>query len=113
MDKVDIIIIGDQALIIHNASVVAEAAGKTPVVSYPEEPIKAKHALCGFVPSDEKLGRILADSLISVILEGKKVSEVPVKTDPEPRLVVNMQVMRKLGVTIPDDLMKNAEKIED
>lgn len=111
-EGVDIVIIGDQSLIIDNASIVREAAGTVPVVSYAEKAINTKDALCGFVPDDEKLGGMLADSLISVILEGKTVSEVPVKTDPEPRLLVNMEMMEELGVIIPDSLMKDAEKIE-
>jgi putative ABC transport system substrate-binding protein len=110
--EVDIIIIGDQSLIIHNALVVASAAGGIPVVSYAEGPIKRKHALCGFVPNDEKLGRMLADSLIDVILGGKKISDISVKVDPKPRLLINVKMMEKLGVTIPADLMKSVEKVE-
>ncbi len=110
--KADVIIIGNQALIIDSASIIAANAGNIPIFSYAEKPIKKKSALCGLVPDDEKLGRILADSLLKVVREGEKIGEIPIRTDPKPRFVVNMQMLKKLGITIPEAVMKFAKKIE-
>lgn len=110
--KADIIIIGNQALIIDNAAMVAKNAGSVPVVSYAEKPIKKGSALCGLVPDDEKLGRMLADSLIQVIKDGKKVKDIPIKTDPAPKFVINIPMMKKMGVKIPGHLLKYAKKIQ-
>jgi putative ABC transport system substrate-binding protein len=107
-DKVDMFILGTQNLLIDNSGVVASNSGGKPVISYTEEPILAGNAVCGLVPSDEKLGRMLADSVMEVLLKGKKVAEVPVKTDPEPKLVICVTRLKQHGMTVPEDLMKNA-----
>lgn len=110
--KVSIIIIGNQALIIDNADIVAENSGGIPVVSYAEKPIKKQFALCGLVPDDGKLGKILANSVIQVLKMEGDIAKIPVGTDPSPKFVVNMPMMRKMKLTIPASLMKAAKKIE-
>jgi len=83
-------------------------ASKTPVVSYSEKPITKGGSICGLAPDDAKLGAMLAQSLIDVLKNGKKVSEVPVKTDPEPKFLVNEKILKKFGLTIPDELKATA-----
>lgn len=110
--NVELIIIGNQALIIDNAETVAKAAGIIPVVSYAEKPIIQKHALCGLVPDDEKLGRMLVYIIEDVLVDGKNPGDLPVQTDPEPKLVMNMPLMKKLNLEIPAMLQKFVKKIE-
>lgn len=108
--NVDLIVIGNQAVIMDSAKqILAVALGsKTPVVSYSEKPIKSAGSICGLAPDDAKLGALLAQSLIDVLKNGKKVSEVPVKTDPEPKFLVNEKVLKKFGITIPEELKATA-----
>jgi len=109
--KADVLIVGNQALIIDNAAKAAKFAGGKPLASYAEKPVATGAAVCGLVPDDEKLGAMLADSVVAVLEEGKSVSEVPVKTDPEPRLVVSDLAARKAGVEIPQELLEKAEVV--
>ncbi len=111
VDKVDIFIIGNQAMIIDNAKTIGVVAKNIPVCSYAEKPIKKNQALCGLTPDDVKLGRMLAESLISVLLEGKKISDVPVKTDTNPLFMVSIPIMNKMRLKIPDNIMQDAKKI--
>jgi len=108
--KVDLIILGNQAVIMDSAKQIlgVASAGKTPVVSYSEKPITSGGSICGLTPDDEKLGRMLAQSLIDVLKNGKKVSEVAVKTDPEPKFLVSKKLVKKYGITIPEELKAKA-----
>jgi putative ABC transport system substrate-binding protein len=110
--KIDLVIIGNQALIFDNGELIAKNARRTPVASYAEKPIKDGFALCGLAADDNKLGKMMANSLIDVLLKGKKISDIPVQTDPNPRFTVNTRVMDKLGTTLPGNLLKYAKKIE-
>lgn len=112
VSTVDFLVIGNQANVMDNAEKLKLIIGKTPLLSYAERPIKSKAALCGMVADDIKLGRILADMVISVLIDGKKIGEVPVATDPAPRFVVNMSMVKELGVVIPEEIMAEAEKVE-
>jgi len=111
-DTVDLIIIGNQALVFDHSKEILGLSGRTPVVSYSEKPIKMHGALCGVVPDDDKLGRLLADSVVLVVRDEMPVNRVPVKTDPDPKFLLSMPVYKKLGVSLPEDIMSKAEKIE-
>jgi len=52
-----------------------------------------------------------AASIVKQILEGKKPAEIPVKVYNEGLLYVNTTAAEKMGVTIPQELLKSAAKI--
>jgi putative ABC transport system substrate-binding protein len=108
--RYSVIIIGNQAVVIDSAKDIVAAAGKTPVVSYSSKPVK-DGALGGFVADDEKLGFMLAQSLIEVLVKGKKISEVPVKIDPEPKFYVNAATAKKIGLEVPYNILESATVI--
>jgi len=110
--NVDILIIGNEALIIDNAEIIANASGNTPVASYAEKPVTAKHALIGVVASDEKLGRLLGDSVVDVLVNGKTIQQVPVKTDNQPRILICADKMKRWQIRVPMQLLKVAEIIK-
>lgn len=110
--KVDLLIIGNESLIINSADAIAEAAGETPVASYPEAPVTAKQVLAGIVPSDEKLGRMLGDSVIDVLLNGKAVREVPIKIDDQPSILICVEKIIRWNVKVPIGLLKVAELVK-
>lgn len=109
--KVSAIIIGNQALNIDNAENIVKAAGKTPVFSYSSKPVTAG-ALGGFVADDVKLGYMLAQSLVDVIINGKPIKEIPVKVDPKPKFYVNAKTAQKIGAEIPFEILESATVIE-
>ena len=110
-DKADLMIIGNQALIIDNARMIVTVAKETPVASYAKHAVELA-ALAGLVPDDFKLGKMLADSVFDVVVKGKKIKAVPVKTDPSPDLLINAKTMAKLKIEFPQEIMKTATIIK-
>lgn len=109
--EVSAIIIGNQALNIDIAEDIVAAAGDTPVISYSNRPVLVG-ALGGFVADDIKLGYMLAESIVDVLINGKSISEVPVKVDPEPTFFINVTTAERLEVQIPFALLSTATIIE-
>lgn len=109
--KVDYVILGAQGLLIDNGAQVQEALNKTPCVSYTEKPVN-KGVLCGLVADDKKLGVELAKSMVEVLIKGKAISEVPVKFDTAPNLLINKTTQKRLGIVIPEEVEKIAKMIE-
>ena len=91
--KVDLFITGSQALIFENVKDVVKYAGKIPVVSYSGKSVE-DGALFGLVPDDNKLGLMLADSVVDVLINNIPISQVPIKTDPAPELRVNKEMQQ-------------------
>ncbi len=110
-DKVSAIIIGNQALNIDNSENIVKTAGKTPVLSFSSKPVKAG-ALGGFVADDEKLGYMLAESLVDVLAKGKAIKNTAVKVDPEPRFFIHAGTAQRLGINIPFEILNVATVIE-
>lgn len=108
--KVSLIILGNQTLVSDNSKDVASVIGSVPMVSYMEKPVEAGDAVCALAADDEKLGRMLAESVYEVVVNGKKVEEVPVKFDPEPKFLLSEKAMKKWNVTVPAELLNTATK---
>ena len=111
-EKADLIILGNQGLVIDNAALAAMVAGNKPIAAYAEKPVTQKVAMVGLAVDDEKLGEMLGDSVIDVVNNGKAVADVPVKTDTEPRLLINKAKAEAMGISIPDDIKAKATMIE-
>jgi putative ABC transport system substrate-binding protein len=111
-DKCDLLVIGNQATVYDNGATVALVAGKTPVMSFAEKPITQKQVLGGIVADNAKLGSMLADIVIAVVVDGKKPGEVPVGLDTEPKLYLSTKKAKELNVTVPDDVLKTAKMID-
>lgn len=109
-DTVSVMVIGNQALIMDNTKRILEKAGKTPVVAFSSKPVK-EGALGGFVADNIRLGNMLAQSVADVLVNGKPISAVPVKTDAEPQFYINGKTVVDLGITIPSDILMSAEII--
>ena len=112
-DKVDLIIISNCVVAFDNVTAILPEANKrrVPIFSYEAKAVQ-RGAVAGIAASDEKLGRLLADSVVDVVVKGKPIAEVPVKMDPAPRFLVNAKMLRSLGLTFPEHIMEKAELIE-
>lgn len=108
--KVDLIIISNNRLVMDNITNLLPILNqtKTPTFSYADAPVKAG-AVAGVAADDIKLGGFLAESVVDVVIKGKPISLVPVKTDPDPRISINESMMRSLGLKFPDAILKGAE----
>lgn len=56
-----------------------------------------------------KLG-VQAGEMAAKVLSGTKVSEIPFETMKESSITVNKDAASKLGITIPEDVLKNAQE---
>lgn len=110
--NVDLIIVGNARLAMDNFVNILPIINqvKMPTFSFAEEPVKSG-AVAGMAADDAKLGGLLAESVVDVIVKGKPISQVPVKTDPDPRISINETMMKSLGLKFPDALMKKAELV--
>jgi putative ABC transport system substrate-binding protein len=106
-----IILLGYQALLFDNAPAIIAAAGKIPVFTYNAKPVE-KGALAGFVADDVKLGKLLAQSVVDVLKNGKAISAVPIKLDLEPKLKINTTAAATLGIQIPLNIIKHAVTVQ-
>ena len=57
---------------------------------------------------DDKLGRMLADSVADVVMRNRPVSQVPIKTDPHPQIVLNQVMMRSFKLGVSERLLDSA-----
>ena len=112
ISKVDMLILGNQALLIDNGAFVASQAKKIPVMSFTEKPVLTKAALCGLVADDVKLGGLLADQVIAVVVKGTPIKDVPIKFDDAPRFLWNKAKATELGIALPESLAAGAKIIE-
>jgi len=108
--KVDLIIISNNRLVMDNITNLLPILNqaKTPTFSFADAPVKAG-AVAGVAADDVKLGEFLAESVVDVLINGKQISKVPVRTDPDPRISINESMMRSLGLKFPDAILKGAE----
>ena len=107
--KVDLYIVTNTRLIMDRLGSllpVANAA-KTPIFSFAEKPVK-DGAVAGIAADDQKLGRMLAESVVDVVVNGKPVKSLPVKMDTDPKVSVNEAMMKALGLNFPEAIMKKA-----
>ncbi len=105
------VVIGNQSLLFDRADEIVAAAGDIPVVSYSDRAVKLG-ALGGFVADDDKLGHMLAQSVVDVLIKGKSIRTIPLKTDPDPRFFVNLKTAEKLGIELPYSVLSAATIIE-
>jgi putative tryptophan/tyrosine transport system substrate-binding protein len=109
LGKTDLIIVSNTQLVMDNVVSLLPIvnATKTPIFSYADKPVKSG-AVAGIAADDTKLGAMLAESVVDVIVNRKPIAKVPVKMDPNPKLSINEGMMRSLGLQFPDNILKNA-----
>jgi len=110
--KVDLIIISNTRLAMDNINNLMPIINpmKIPMFSFADAPV-ASGAVAGIAADDIKLGGLLADSVVDVVFRGRPISQVPVKMDAEPKIHINEPMMKSLGLTFPDSILKKAELI--
>lgn len=106
------IVLGNQALIMDNAGIITQMAGKTPVFSYSKVAV-VHGALAGYSADDNKLGQLLAQSIYSVLYENKKIQDVPIKIDSSPLFYINKKTLRNLNYEVPERLKEKVIFVDD
>lgn len=104
----DAVLLGNQGVLIDNALEITTAADTTPVFAYTRRPVY-DGALAGMSANDVRLGRMLGESVIDVLIHGKAIKDVPIKTDPQPRIYVNIDTAERMGLQISYELLSRVE----
>lgn len=109
LGKVDLLILTNTRVVMDNVASLLPIANpmRIPMFSFADMPVKAG-AVAGIAADDLKLGAMLAQSVVDVVIHGKPISQVPVKMDPQPKLTVNEGMMRGLGFQFPEAILKEA-----
>jgi putative tryptophan/tyrosine transport system substrate-binding protein len=75
-----------------------------------EEPWAIKGALAAYGPSSYQMGRQAA-GLADKILRGQKPENLPIETARKFDLVINFRTANAIGLTIPPDMLKKADRV--
>ncbi|MBI5568888.1 MAG: hypothetical protein HY914_02995 [Desulfomonile tiedjei] len=111
--KVQLLIASSTALCEDNTPLLVEIshATKVPLFAYSDAAVK-NGALAGLAARSDVLGRMLADSVVDVVVKGKPVAQVPVKTDPDPRIALNEKEMEFFGIRLPPSVLREAQIVK-
>ncbi|MSM39615.1 MAG: substrate-binding domain-containing protein [Geobacter sp.] len=113
--RVDALYISTDNTVVSAMSAVADVAMKSRVPIMSADPTSAAgHPVLAAWGFDYyKMGRVTG-RMIAEILKGKKPEQMPTRfmtSTSDIDLLVNLDVARKLGLTIPKDIVKNANKV--
>lgn len=110
-EKVDLVFTPTDNLIISAANVLIQRSfvHKTPIISANRDPVE-KGALMAFGVDYYEQGKMIASQIID-LLKGKSIDELGILTQDQVDFFVNLKSADKLGVTIPEDVLKHAKEM--
>lgn len=113
--RVDALYISTDNTVVSAMSAVAEVAmkNKVPIMSADPSSSEAYDVLASWGFDYYKMGRATG-KLVIEILKGKKPEQIPARFMTKPSdvdLLVNLDVARKLGLTIPADIVRSAKTV--
>ncbi|MBN1409234.1 MAG: ABC transporter substrate-binding protein [Spirochaetales bacterium] len=114
-DKVDAFYVSTDNTVVSALSAMAEIAAdkKIPIMSADPSSAEKIGVLAAWGFDYYKMGRATG-KLIDEILKGKSPGAIPTRfmTDPSDiELLINLDVAKELGITVPDDIVKKASKL--
>ena len=98
-------------MLFDNAWDIVAAAGNTPLLAYTKRPVY-NGALCCVSANDVKLGRILGEKIINVLVHKSAIKDTPIGIDDNPKVFVNIDAAKRLNVRIPIDMLNEVEVVE-
>lgn len=112
-EQVDLFIISTTALVLDNLPSIQGVANpaKKPIFSYAGDRAE-RGATAEMAADDEKMGRMLAESVVEVVVKGTPISKVPVKLDADPGIIINETVVKALNLSIPSEVLKRAKLVK-
>ena len=113
--RVDALYISTDNTVVSAMSSVAEVAMKNrvPIMSADPSSAESYPVLAAWGFDYYKMGRVTG-KMVTEILKGKKPEQMPTRfmtNTADIDLLVNLDVAKKLGLTIPKDILKSANKI--
>lgn len=73
-------------------------------------PWMADYAFIAVTPTPIEQGRYAAETAMEV-LNGRRISTIPIKKNEEVLIIINNKISKKLGITIPKSFKERASKI--
>lgn len=93
-------------------SVLATAESKKiPVIAGEGDSVK-KGSLITYGIDYAKLGQQTGEMAVKILKEGADPASMPVQTQSDPKLMVNETTAKKIGITIPAELLSQAEVVK-
>jgi putative ABC transport system substrate-binding protein len=113
--RVDAMYISTDNTVVSAMSAVADVAmkNKVPIMSADPSSAESYPVLAAWGFDYYKMGRVTG-ALVAEILKGKKPEQIPTRfmtKTSDIDLLVNLDVAKKLGLTIPKDIVKTASKV--
>lgn len=113
--RVDALYISTDNTVVSSMSAVADVAmkNKVPIMSADPSSAESYPVLAAWGFDYYKMGRVTGKMVIE-ILKGKKPEQMPTRFMTKTEdidLLINLDVAKKLGLTIPADIVKSANKI--
>ena len=113
--RVDALYISTDNTVVSAMSAVADVAmkAKVPIMSADPSSAEAHPVLAAWGFDYYKMGRVTG-KMIAEILKGKKPEQLPTRfmtKTSDIDLLINLDVAKKLGLTVPKDLVKSANKL--
>lgn len=113
--RVDALYISTDNTVVSALSAVAEVAmkNKVPIISADPSSAESYPVLAAWGFDYYKMGRVTG-KMVNEILKGKKPEQMPTRFMTKTEdidLLINLDVAKKLGLTIPADIVKSANKI--
>jgi putative tryptophan/tyrosine transport system substrate-binding protein len=117
INRVDALYISTDNTVVSAMSAVAEVAmkKKVPIMSADPSSSEAYDVLAAWGFDYYKMGRATG-KLVGEILKGKKPEQIPTRfmtKASDVDLMINLDVAKKLGLTVPKDLVKTANTIRE
>jgi len=115
--RVDALYISTDNTVVSAMSAVADVAmkNKVPIMSADPSSSETYDVLAAWGFDYYKMGRATG-KLIVEILKGKKPEQIPTRfmtKTSDVDLMINLDVARKLGLTVPNDLVKHANTVRE
>jgi len=115
--RVDALYISTDNTVVSAMSAVAEVAmkSKVPIMSADPSSSETYDVLAAWGFDYYKMGRATGQMIVE-ILKGKKPEQIPARfmtKASDVDLMINLDVAKKLGLTIPKDIVKSANKIRE
>lgn len=115
--RVDALYISTDNTVVSAMSAVAEVAmkNKVPIMSADPSSSESYDVLAAWGFDYYKMGRATGKMIVE-ILKGKKPEQIPTRfmtKHSDVDLMINLDVAKKLGLTVPKDIVKSANKIKE
>ena len=103
-------IIADQFLLAHRTQIVDFGARRSLPAIYPYSEFVDAGGLMSYAANDPAMFRRAA-TYVDKILKGRKPADLPVEQPTKFELIINMRTAKQIGLTIPPNVLAQADKV--